>query len=76
MKPVVVFLILLCVIWLLWRIVGYWRRKTGEAAFAAARMAGSDEERDRYCRLAVMAGHRDACRKFCCSSRSSRTVSG
>ena len=67
MKPVVVFLILLCVIWLLWCIVGYWRRKTGEAAFAAARMAGSDEERDRYCRLAVMAGHRDACRKFCCS---------
>ena len=51
----------------LWCIIGYWRRKAGEAAFAAARMADKAEERDRYCRLAVMAGHRDACRMFCFS---------
>lgn len=48
-------------------IIGYWRRKTGEAAFAAARTAESDKERDRYCRMAVMAGHRNACRMFCLS---------
>lgn len=51
----------------LWRIINYWRRKAGEAAFAAARMADKAEERDHYCRLAVMAGHRDACRMFCFS---------
>nr|WP_229081900.1 phosphoribosyltransferase [Parabacteroides distasonis] len=56
---------LLCVIGVLWRIIGYWRRKAGDAAFEAARNANSDEKRDRYCRLAVLAGHRDACRMFC-----------
>lgn len=65
MNERLVFLILLCIIGGLLHVIGYWRRKVGEAAFAAARMAGSDEERDRYCRLAVMAGHRDACRMFC-----------
>lgn len=60
-----VFLALLCVIGVLWRIIGYWRRKAGDAAFEAARNANSDEKRDRYCRLAVLAGHRDACRMFC-----------
>lgn len=67
MNERLVFLILLCLIGVLLHIIGYWRRKTGEAAFAAARMADKDEERDRYCRLAVMAGHRDACRMFCFS---------
>lgn len=67
MNERLVFVILLCVIGLLWCIIGYWRRKTGEAAFTAARMADKEEERDRYCRLAVMAGHRDACRMFCLS---------
>lgn len=60
-----VFLALLCVIGVLWRIIGYWRRKAGDAAFEAARNANSDEKRDHYCRLAVLAGHRDACRMFC-----------
>lgn len=60
-----VFLALLCVIGVLWRIIGYWRRKAGDAAFEAARNTDSDEKRDRYCRLAVLAGHRDACRMFC-----------
>lgn len=60
-----VFLALLCVIGVLWRIIGYWRRKAGDAAFEAARNTNSDEKRDRYCRLAVLAGHRDACRMFC-----------
>lgn len=67
MNERLVFLILLCIIGVLWWVIGYWRRKAGEAAFAAARMAGNDEERDRYCRLAVRAGHQDACRMFCFS---------
>lgn len=65
--PRIVFLILLCLIGVLWYIIGYWRRKSGEAAYAAARMADNTGERDRYCRLAVIAGHRDACRMFCFS---------
>ncbi|MBV4225674.1 phosphoribosyltransferase [Parabacteroides distasonis] len=65
MNARLVFLALLCVIGVLWRIIGYWRRKAGDAAFEAARNANSDEKRDRYCRLAVLAGHRDACRMFC-----------
>lgn len=44
-----------------------WRCKAAEAAFAAAQSADDDKMRDRYCRLAVMAGHRDACRMFCLS---------
>ncbi len=62
-----VFLILLCLIGGLLHIIAYWRRKTGEAAFTAARIADKGEERDSYSRLAVMAGHRDACRMFCFS---------
>ena len=58
-------LILLGFIGVLLYIIGFWRRKAGDAAFAAARNADSEEERDRYCRLAIMAGHKDACRMFC-----------
>ena len=61
------FIILFCTMGVLWRIIGFWRRKAGEAAFAAALMAGKAEVRDHYFRLAVMAGHRDACRMFCFS---------
>ena len=67
MNERLVFLILLCLIGGLLHIIGYWRRKAGEAAFAAACMADKDEDRDHYCRLAVMGGHRDACRMFCFS---------
>lgn len=67
MNARLVFLLLLCVIGGLWCIIGYWRRKAADAAFAAARMTDNDEERDHYCRLAVLAGHRDACRMFCFS---------
>lgn len=67
MNERLVFLILLCLIGGLLHVIGYWRRKVGEAAFAAARMADKDEECDHYCRLAVMGGHRDACRMFCFS---------
>lgn len=67
MNERLVFLLLLCVAGVLWSIIGYWRRKTGEAAFAAAKMADKAEERDRYCRMAVMAGHREACRMLCCA---------
>ena len=42
-----VFLILLCLIGGLLHIIAYWRRKTGEAAFTAARIADKGEERDR-----------------------------
>ncbi|MBC5614586.1 orotate phosphoribosyltransferase [Bacteroides hominis] len=59
------YLILFCLVGGLLYAVGFWRRKTADAAFAAARTADKDEERDRYCCLAVMAGHRDACRMFC-----------
>lgn len=58
-------LILLCLAGGLLYAIGFWKRKTAEAAFAAARTAGNDEQRNRYCRMAVLAGHRDACRMFC-----------
>lgn len=65
MEPRLVFLILIGIaIGLSW-LAGYWRKKAGEAAFAAALLADKAEDRDRHCRLAVMAGHRDACRMFC-----------
>ena len=65
MNARLLFILLLFVIGALWYIIGYWRRKAGEAAFAAARLTEKSEERERYCRLAVMAGHRKACRMFC-----------
>ena len=65
MNARLLFILLLFVIGALWYIIGYWRRKAGEAAFAAARLTEKSEERERYCRLAVMAGHREACRMFC-----------
>lgn len=66
MNERLVFVILLGVISILWYIVGYWRRKAGETAFLAAQKTEKEDERDRLCRLAVRAGHRDACRMFCC----------
>lgn len=66
MNERLVFVILLGVISILWYIVGYWRRKAGETAFLAAQKTEKKDERDRLCRLAVRAGHRDACRMFCC----------
>lgn len=74
MSARLLFILLLCVIGALCHIIGYWRRKAGEAAFAAARMADKEEERDRYCRLAVMAGQREACRMYCLSRLTSRPV--
>lgn len=65
MEPRLVFLILVGIAIGLSCLAGYWRKKAGEAAFAAALLAGKVEDRDRHCRLAVMAGHRDACRMFC-----------
>lgn len=58
MNERLVFLILLGVFSLLCSIIAYWRRKAGEAAYAAIQTAESDKERDRYCRMAVMPGHR------------------
>lgn len=65
MEPRLVFLILVGIAIDLSCLAGYWRKKAGEAAFAAALLADKAEDRDRHCRLAVMAGHRDACRMFC-----------
>lgn len=66
MEPRLLFLILLGLIIGLCYIIRFWRRKAGESAYIAAQNASREDERDRYCRLAVMAGHRDACRMFCC----------
>lgn len=65
MEPRLLFLILVGIAIGLSCLAGYWRKKAGEAAFAAALLANKAEDRDRHCRLAVMAGHRDACRMFC-----------
>lgn len=65
MKPRLLFLILVGIAIGLSCLAGYWRKKAGEAAFAAALLADKADDRDRHCRLAVMAGHRDACRMFC-----------
>lgn len=65
MEPRLLFLILVSIAIGLSCLAGYWRKKAGEAAFAAALLADKAEDRDRHCRLAVMAGHRDACRMFC-----------
>ena len=65
MEPRLLFLILVGIAIGLSCLAGYWRKKAGEAAFAAALLDDKAEDRDRHCRLAVMAGHRDACRMFC-----------
>ena len=65
MEPRLLFLILVGIAIGLSCLAGYWRKKAGEAAFAAALLADKAEDRDRHCRLAVMAGHTDACRMFC-----------
>lgn len=65
MEPRLLFLILVGIAIGLSCLAGYWRKKAGEAAFAAALLADKAEDRDRHCRLAVMAGHRDACCMFC-----------
>ena len=65
MEPRLLFLILVGIAIGLSCLAGYWRKKAGEAAFAAALLADKAEDRDRHCRLAGMAGHRDACRMFC-----------
>ena len=65
MEPRLLFLILVGIAIGLSCLAGYWRKKAGEAAFAAALLADKAEDRARHCRLAVMAGHRDACRMFC-----------
>lgn len=46
-------------------LAGFWQRETGEATYATARTVATAKERDRYCRLAVLVGHREACRIFC-----------
>lgn len=66
MSERLVLLVLLGIVAGLLHGIAFWRRKAGEAAYAAARSASREDERDRYCRMAVMAGHRDACRMFCC----------
>lgn len=38
MNERIIFILLLCVIVVLWRIIGYWRKRAGESAFTAAQM--------------------------------------
>ena len=85
MSEKLVLLVLLGIVVGMLHVIAFWRRKAGEAAYAAARSASREDERGRYCRMAVMAGHRDACRMFCCmtgsttgirSNRSSSVESG
>jgi hypothetical protein len=45
-------------------IIAYWWRKTREVVFTTAWMADAGYVCDRYYHMAVMAGHRDACRIF------------
>ncbi len=65
METDVLILVLVCLVGVLLYVIDFWRDKAAEAAFAAMRTADSDKMRDHYCRLAVMAGHRDACHIFC-----------
>ncbi len=65
MNERLLFTLLLFLIMGLLYIIGFWRRKSGKAAYAAARTAATAEERNHYCRLAVLAGHREACLMFC-----------
>lgn len=51
-----------------WDIVVYYRLLATKSRRSGIRRRTVDrksEERERYCRLAVMAGHREACRMFC-----------
>lgn len=54
----------LIIIFLLFRIIRFWKKKTGDAAFYAALHASSEDEREWYCMMAALAGNRDACRMF------------
>lgn len=57
--------VLICLVGVLLYAIDFWRDKAAETAFAAMKTADDDQTRDHYCRLAVMAGHRDACHVFC-----------
>lgn len=59
-----VFTLLCTLVCILFYVIGFWRRKAGDAAFAAAQAAIDKKERERYCRLSVLAGNRNACRMF------------
>lgn len=48
MNERLIFILLLCVIVVLWRIIGYWRKRAGESAFTAAQMTDKTEEHDRF----------------------------
>lgn len=65
MEPRLLFLILFCLIVGLLHVIAFWRRKAGETAYAAARNTRREYEREYYCRMAVMAGHKEACRMYC-----------
>lgn len=65
MEPRLLFLILFCLIIGLLHVIAFWRRKAGETAYAAARNTRREYEREYYCRMAVMAGHKEACRMYC-----------
>lgn len=64
MNPNILNIIFACVIAVLLSRLSFWRRKVAESAFVSALSAHTPEKRDYYCRLAVLAGHKDACKMF------------
>lgn len=44
-----VFTLLCTLVCILFYVIGFWRRKAGDAAFAAAQAAIDEKERERYC---------------------------
>ena len=55
MSEKLVLLVLLGIVVGMLHVIAFWRRKAGEAAYAAARSASREDERGRYCRMAVKA---------------------
>lgn len=61
-KGFIIIMLMLTII--LFRIIIFWKRKTADAAFSAALFAQTEEDRERYCMMAVLAGSRDACKMY------------
>lgn len=57
-------IIMLIQIIILLRIIIFWKNRTADAAFSAALFSQTEEDRERYCMLAVLAGSRDACKMY------------
>lgn len=58
----------IAIIWLvilgLIQLSSFWRENAGEAALAATKASTTDENKRKYCRLAVLAGNKEACKIY------------